>query len=175
MTTPYDFTTKWSPAIKKKGYVQVPNLLIMHLADLDVRPTELMFLLTILVHRRTRKNPYPSLNTISNYGGKARGTMQGAARSLEKKGLIRRISRGGNKTNEYDITPLINRLESYAQPIEKLITTYRKTNNLSYREINTKEEALKKTKIRKLNGSCGKPTSIEEVLSHNTLGIAIKR
>lgn len=166
MTTRQNFAIRWSPAIERKGYVQVPNLLIEHIAVLDIKSTELVFLLCLLRHRQTKLNPFPSLSTIGRYSGKARNTMQGAARSLEKKGFIRRIPRGGNQTNEYDVMPLVNRLESYAHPIEKSIPTHRNTNNRTYRKFDTEEDALKKTKIRRRYGNSGKVTSIGDVLSN---------
>lgn len=135
----HDFISKWSPAIKQKGYTQVPNLLIKHQSDLGITSTEMVVILGLLMHRRTKKNPYPSLSTLAGYGGKARNTVQGAARSLAAKGLIRRIFRGSNKTNEYDIMPLVERLESYTQPIGKLTPTCQETNDQTYRKPDTKK------------------------------------
>lgn len=90
--------------------------------------------------------------------------MQAAARSLCEKGLIERVERGGNQTNEYDFEPLISRLESYTQPIRKTIPTYRKANKPTYRKFDNEEDALNKTKERRRNGSSGKLTSVGSVL-----------
>ena len=160
----YDFADKWSPAIKRKGYTQVPNLLIKHQADLGITSTEMVVIIGLLMHRRTKKNPYPSLNTIGSYGGKSRNTAQGAARSLEHKGLIRRIFRGGNKTNEYDIAPLVKRLESFTQPIENSIPTYQKPDSRRYQETDTKEEAVNNKQVVRPAGNSGKPAAIGDVL-----------
>lgn len=92
--------------------------------------------------------------------------MQAAARSLEAKGLVERVSRGGNKTNEYNVTPLQEKLETYAQPIRKSIPTYRNTINSSYRKIDTEEDVLEKTKRRRRFNKSIKPTSLKEVLNN---------
>lgn len=168
MTPQHDFKNKWSPAIAQGGYTQIPNLLIIHTADLGITPTEFVFLACMLMYKRTRENPFPSLTTVSSYTGKSRNTMQAAARNLETKGLIERVSRGGNKTNEYNVTPLQEKLESYAQPIRKSIPIYRNTDSSSYRKIDTEEDALEKTKRRRRFNKSTKPTSLKEVLNNKT-------
>lgn len=140
----------------------MPNLLIRHLGDLDITPIEFAVIVGLLSHQWTVAKPYPSLSTVASYIGRSRGTIQAAARSLdlneegEGKGLILRVSRGGNMTNEYDTSPLTKRLESYAQPIEKSIPTQRKADSLSHRKVDTEEYAANKTHRKRRNGNSGK-------------------
>src|SRR3990167_9804210 len=127
------FSNKWSAAIESEGYVQVPNLLIRHLGDLGITPVEFAVIVGLLSHMWTEGNPYPAVDTIASYIGRSRNSTQAAARNLDinegkGKGLVLRVPRG-NMTNEYDIKPLIKRLESYAQRIEKSIPAHRKANN----------------------------------------------
>lgn len=159
------FSDKWSVLIEDRGYTQIPNLLIRHMGDLGITPIEYAVINGLLSHQWSEENSFPSLNTISSYIGRSRGTAQSAVRSLENKGLIIRKPRGGNETNEYDFGPLVERLESYAQPIEKSIPTHRKTDNLGYRKVDTEEHSPNKTYLKRHSRNSGKPTHIGEVLS----------
>jgi DNA-binding MarR family transcriptional regulator len=163
MKTPYIFSNKWSTAIEDAGFTMVPNLLIKHQSDLGVTDPEIAVLVAILSFRWTNAMPYPSASKLGEYTGKSTNSVRDKTRSLENKGLIKRIHRQGT-SNEYDITPLIKRLDIYAHRIESSIPTYRKQSTHPYRKSDTKEEALKKTETRKRSGRSGKVTSIAEVL-----------
>jgi hypothetical protein len=174
-----NFIRKWSEVIAKEGYVQVPNLLIRHLGDMKVTPVEFAVIVGLLSHMWDEKNPYPAVDTIASYIGRSRNSTQAAARSLDVdkghgKGLILRIPRG-NMTNEYDIRPLIKRLESYAQPIEKSIPSHRKSGDSTYREVDTEEYHPNKTQEKRRSTSSGKLSSAGDVLKDRYPTIAIKR
>lgn len=168
------FSDKWSPAIEDKGYVQVPNLLIEHQDDLGITSPELVFLIGLLMHKWDSRNPFPSLTTVGAYSGKKRNTAQAAARSLEKKGFILRISRGGNETNEYDLAPLIDRLESCTQAVKKMIPTHRKVDSSSHRKIDNEEYHPNKTQEKRRRSGSGKLVPLKDVLMEKFLGMANK-
>lgn len=169
------FSDKWSSGIEDEGYVQFPNLLIKHQHDLGITSPELVFLLGLLVHKWDTRNPFPSLATVGTYSGKTRNTAQAAARSLENKGFILRVSRGGNETNEYDFNPLINRLESYSQVVKKSIPTHRKIDTYSHRIIDNEEYQPNKTQEKRRSTNSGKLSNVGDVLIDMYPGIAIKR
>jgi DNA-binding transcriptional MocR family regulator len=135
------------------------------MGDLGITPLEYTVISGLLSHQWSEDNPYPSLTTVSSYIDRSRGTAQAAVRSLEKKGFVIRISRGSNETNEYDFSPLVERLESYAQPIEKSIPTRLKMNNSTYRKVDTEEHSPNKTHLNRHSRNSGKPTHIGAVLS----------
>jgi DNA-binding transcriptional MocR family regulator len=163
------FSDKWSVLIEDRGYTQIPNLLIRHMGDLGITPLEYAVISGLLSHQWSEDNPYPSLTTVSSYIGRSRGTAQAAVRSLENKGFVIRILRGSNETNEYDFRPLVERLKSYAQPIEKSIPTHRKTDNISYRKVDTEEYFPNKTHLKRRSINSGKPTHIGVVLKNRSL------
>lgn len=160
------FIDNWTPFIAKNKFSQIPNLLIVHTGDLGITPIEFVLLVGLIKHRWDINKPYPSLVTLGRYCGKSRNTMQAAARSLERKGLLRRVFRDGKRTNEYDFKPLIKRLESYSQVIEKPTRVYRKTDNNTYRKLDTKKDSLKNTQLVISRKSCGKPTPIKDILPY---------
>lgn len=177
-TQDYNFIRKWSKAIAKEGYVQVPNLLIRHLGDMKITPVEFAVIVGLLSHMWDEKNPYPAVETIASYIGRSRNSTQAAARSLDfnkgkGKGLVLRIPRG-NMTNEYDIRPLVKQLESYAQPIEKLIPSHRKVDSSTYREVDTEEYHPNKTQEKRRRTSSGKLVPLKDVLMEKFLGMANK-
>lgn len=174
MKTPYHFSSKWSAAVDAQGFTAVPNLLVRYQGDLNITDAEMSVLIAILSFKWTNAMPYPSASTIGEYIGKSVNSVRDKLRSLEDKGLIERIPRPGT-SNEYNLTPLDMKLRTYAHPIENSIPVYRKQSGLPYREFETKEEALKKTKIKRRTKNSGKPTPAIDVLRNQYPGIAIKR
>jgi DNA-binding MarR family transcriptional regulator len=165
MTSNYDFTIKWSPLLLGDGFTVIPNTLIEHQADLKITSSELNTIVGLLSFKWDDRKPWPSAATLSGYSGLAVHTIRTNLRNLEKKGFIKRHHING-RSNEYDFQPLLERLESYAHPIQKRIPSRSNLNSRPYSNMNTKEDALNKTKIRKRNGKSGKLTSLGEVLSN---------
>lgn len=160
----YSLKAKWGPVIGTQSYTQIPNLLIKHRADLGITPVEWSILTSLLATKWTRANPYPSVASLGRQTGRATISARRQLRSLSKKGLIRRIYRH-NKSSEYDLTPLINRLESYAQPTQNQTVSQSKVNGPDYSEMNTNKEAVKETSNSKRATDCGKLESVKTILS----------
>ena len=153
------FEEKWSRSIAQHGHTPLPNLLIEHQSDLEITPSELTVILGLLKHRWTREEPFPSVNRLGTYSGLAHQTIRRNLRSLEAKSLIKRILRKG-ETSKYDIKPLIQKLESYAQPktnpAQKRADPYSKTRGSPYPKLNNKEDPYKNTKRKYSNGKAEK-------------------
>jgi DNA-binding MarR family transcriptional regulator len=165
MKTPYYFSSKWSSATEEDGFTMVPNLLIKHQSDLNITDPEIVVLIAILSFKWTDAMPYPSAGKLGEYTGKSTKSVRDKLRSLETKGIIKRVHRAG-ASNEYDFTPLEKRLVIYTHPAEISVPTYRKTNSQPYRKFSSKEDEPKKTEESKRNGSSGKLTSLKDVLSN---------
>ena len=95
--------------------------------------------------------------------GKGDSTVRDITRSLEDKGLINRIQRN-NQTNEYDFSPLIEKLKSYTQPIRKPRPPSPKVNRGTYQNTATEEDEANKNKRRRPREYSGKPESIGQVI-----------
>lgn len=174
MSTNSSFSDKWSPAIAAKNFTQVPNLLIEHLADLGITPSEMVVITSLLYFKWTDRMPYPSAKTLSNMTGLSVHTIRTNLRRLQKKKLIVRHFREGI-TNEYDFKPLIKRLGTYAQPMPKHTPPHAKLNTPPYAKKNTNKEPANQYLSIKRNRNCGKTSSVGEVLAQHHHHIANKQ
>lgn len=159
----YSLEAKWGPIIGTRSYTQIPNLLIKHRADLGITPAEWSILTSLLATKWTHNNPYPSVASLGKQTGRATISARRQLRSLSEKGLLRRIYRH-NRSNEYDLTPLIDRLESYAQPTQKQIAGQSKVDGRDYSKMNTNKEAAKNTSNSKRVEPSGKLEHISSAM-----------
>jgi len=113
---------KWGTTTHKQGWTYVPNILLEHQADLELKPIELNIILTIMKHWWERdKLPWPSVAKVAELIGRSRSIVQRRIRDLEKRGYIQRVYRKdsrkekANLTNEYDFTGLVNAVADIAK------------------------------------------------------------
>jgi len=108
------FTDKWSEIIATHGHTAIPNILLLTITDLSLTNPELLTLFAILIFKWDDRNPYPSVGEISKIINRDPRTVRRHMVSMENKGLINRLPRF-NDSNEYDISPLIKRLNALAE------------------------------------------------------------
>ena len=70
-----------------------------------------MFVIHLLQHKWGEDAPFPSLTTIAKRMGVSSGAVRGYARSLERKGYLKREGTTG-KPNKYHLEGLFRALES---------------------------------------------------------------
>jgi len=104
------FRATWSQALEKYGYTQVANRFLEYYHKLGITQEEAMFVIHCVKYKWTIESPYPSLATIAKAMGISRNSVQRYARSLQNKGLIKRIRREG-APSKINIEPLIKKLE----------------------------------------------------------------
>lgn len=109
---PRTFSEKWSNYIELLGYTAVPNCLITCQVSIGITSSEFNVLVQILQYRFDDGMPYPSLQSIAKRSGLAVSSVRRNIRTLEEKGLIRRLSRIGS-TNLFDVQPLIETLHNH--------------------------------------------------------------
>jgi len=137
--------TRLSKALAEDGFTPIPNALLKNYIQMEITSEESLFLIHCFRYKWTAESPYPSFKTLAKEMGKSRNTIQGYARSLQKKGCIKRIF-VDNKPSLIDLTPLIIKLEQtlYQNPdrehIKKLIRRHS--------DFDTKEEPLRKRNLR---------------------------
>lgn len=59
------FSDKWSPEIQSFGFTEIPNLLIENQGAMDITPTEMCVLISILKFQWDEKHPFPSIGRIA--------------------------------------------------------------------------------------------------------------
>jgi len=133
------FRARWSEALEKYGYTTISNVFISNYALLDITTSEAMFIIHCFKYKWTVKAPYPSFNTLAKDMGNNRNTVQRYARSLEKKGYLKRVYSNGTPS-KININPLIEVLERIA-PYNKLDRGSIKNMIKPYQNLDTKEEA----------------------------------
>lgn len=103
---------KWHDKVNKMGFSRIPNALFEYAGVLELSPSELGFLCTLLHHMRYKKGTkkpsliYPSLTRLASYKiESSRKTLYNLSVSLQDKSLIKIIERNGD-TNIYDLSRL---------------------------------------------------------------------
>lgn len=127
-TPPEDKSTldkKWGKDTMKANYTVIPSALIRGQARLGIDAMELAVLIHLLDHWwQASKMPWPSKKSIGERLRVSQKTVQRAMVRLEKGGLIQRKERyhkgtGGRTSNEYDLSPLVERLKPIAADMVK--------------------------------------------------------
>ena len=64
----------------------------------------------IMSYKWDERKPFPSVSKLAKRLGLSAGQVRAHLRSLERRGILNRVERIG-RSNEYDMQPLIDRLE----------------------------------------------------------------
>jgi hypothetical protein len=124
-----DMVTRWGgrKPLFDNGFVAVPTRFLecrSAMKPLCLTPTEALFVIDLMAHKWSAAAPYPGFKRLAKWMGKSEGYVRRVARSLEIKGfLVRRHRRG--YTNEFDLTPLFDRLEGHLEAPPPVIKTRR--------------------------------------------------
>ncbi len=98
------------------GWWPLPNLLMLHQAELELSSSELNVLMNLMMHYHHRgRLPFPRTQTIADRMGVGIGTVQRLLRVLKKRGFVElRRSPHSRVPNVYDIRPTLKMLEVFA-------------------------------------------------------------
>lgn len=117
--------TKWGKQTMDEGFTVLPSVLLRSQARLKIKCNELAVLVHLIEHWwKPGTMPWPSKKTIAERLGVSDKTVQRAMVKLEKEKLIQRNSRylktsKGRTSNEYDLSPLVERLREIADETTK--------------------------------------------------------
>jgi predicted transcriptional regulator len=115
---------RYSGDVIERGYTLVPTILLWGQAKLGLEANELNVLLQIMSHWFFADNePHPSKEKIAKRMGRHPRRVQAYLTSLENKGFIARRARyrasGGQDTNGYDLSGLLQKLKVLAPEFKK--------------------------------------------------------
>lgn len=121
---------KWGQAVMDLGFCVVPSLLLRAQRRLNLNPTQLAVLLQLCDFWWDKeRKPYPSKETLSQRLSLSERQIQRYIAELEKEGLVQRIERrsnnGGKLSNTYDLTGLVNKLQTLAPDFREVQETTR--------------------------------------------------
>jgi DNA-binding MarR family transcriptional regulator len=106
------FEQKWGKALMDGGYLVVPNVVIRRHKQLGLDAIELaLYVLIASFWWKPEERPFPSISELAKGMGMHERNIQRRLRRMHALGFIKIYKRpsryGGNKSNEYDLTPLI--------------------------------------------------------------------
>lgn len=101
---------RWTPALVEGGFTPVSTFFLDNYSTLKMTSAEVVFVLHLIRHKWDHKNPYPSFDILATRTGASYASVRAHARSLEQKGLLKRVRRRGYV--EFDLTPLFKSFES---------------------------------------------------------------
>lgn len=102
-------------------FLKVPKALLRNLVSLDITPGELEWILVVLTYQyHPNELPFVGHERLTEATGKGQRQSQAIGKSLVKKGLLRKASRGAKpdgtrNSNKYDFSQLFERVEKIAQ------------------------------------------------------------
>lgn len=111
---------RWSKQVLEPGFTFVPSVILRAQARLHIDATELAVLLHLIDHWwEDDSMPFPSKKRLAERLGVSDKTVQRAMKRLEDEGLIKREPRshasGGQASNRYDLSPLVEKLKPIAR------------------------------------------------------------
>ena len=123
MSDKTDMGEKWGEKVAKRGFAQSPNylLFINQFLDEDNRLSPLELLLLIQISAawwRKTEMPFPSVRTLASRCGASERQVLRALAALEGAGFVKWVKRrekGLIAANAYDLSPLVEKLESVAE------------------------------------------------------------
>ena len=130
---------KWGKNVMALGFCIVPSLLLQAQNRLGLNPTQLAVLMQLCdFWWKSERKPYPSKGTLAERLSLSPRQVQRYIAELENAGLVQRIERrdshGGKRSNFYDLSGLVNRLEELES---------------DFREVKEKSKATRKAVSRR--------------------------
>lgn len=110
---------KWGKEVIAAGYLVWPSVLLQRQQAFGLDPLDMNILMQIADHWWQPENhPFPSKKTLADRINVKARTIQRRITRLVHDGLLERIERrdshGGNKTNLYRLTPLVEKAKPFA-------------------------------------------------------------
>lgn len=114
---------RWGSA-RDPGFVYLPSVLLRAQPRLKINAIELAVLVHLIDHWwSSTEMPFPSKRRLAERLSVSEKTVQRAIAKLEALGLVRRVARhlsaGGQTSNAYDLSSLVERLKEIAADVMK--------------------------------------------------------
>lgn len=103
---------RWTPALMKTGFTPVSIFFLENYSALPnpLTHAEALLVIQLMRHKFDREAPYPGFARLAKRMGVTSTAVRGYARSLERKGYLRREMRT-SLTNKFHLEPLFDALE----------------------------------------------------------------
>ena len=139
-----EITKKWGKAAKETGWTAIPNILLYKQKKIGLDSIDLNIILQLMSYWWQDGNlPFPSKGTIAEAIGISTSTVRKRIKKMEDAKLIQRNERreqnNRSKTNEYDLSPLVDAVRPFAEE------------ELEARKITKQERKARKTSMKTPN------------------------
>lgn len=108
-------------SLDKHGFVGVPAVFLRRMSSVGgygLTPAEAMFIIQVMSYKWSADAPFPAYKSIAERIGVSEVYARKLAKSLEQKGLLRRIRQKGTM-NRYDLSPLFDALAKEVNELDK--------------------------------------------------------
>ena len=104
--------SRWTPGLAH-SWTPIADAFLENYAALDppITSSEAMLIIHLMQHKWDEKAPYPGFETLGKRMGMTATAVRNHARSLEKKGYLRRQLRV-SQTNKFHLSGLFSKLET---------------------------------------------------------------
>ncbi len=104
---------RWTPALTKGGWTPVSDYFLDSYRKLNppITSSEALLIIHLVRHKWDDAPPFPGFKTLAKRMGITATSARNHARSLDKKGYLKRQKRVGT-TNLFDLRPLFQALEN---------------------------------------------------------------
>jgi hypothetical protein len=114
------FVARYGRVITRRGVAAVPRAIFTHQADLRLTPQQVWFVTYIFSFQWDTALPYPSIRKMSNITGYSSVQLHTIKAELVALGYLRLVHRaneqGGQDTNAYDFSGLLDKVRELLQP-----------------------------------------------------------
>ncbi len=127
------FVARFGRVIAKRGVAAVPRAIFTHQKALELTPQQVWFVSYIFSFQWSTTLPYPSINKMVQHTGYSRAHLHTIKAELVNAGYLRLVHRtneqGGQDSNAYDFSGLLDAIRAHLQPDEALTDVPANTNN----------------------------------------------
>lgn len=104
---------RWTPTLVEGGWAVVSDFFLSNYARLvpPLTNTEAMLVIHLIRYKWDERPPRPAFKTLAKSMGLTTTAVRGHARSVEKKGYLKRVQRVG-APNRFYLEPLFEKLEA---------------------------------------------------------------
>lgn len=118
------FVARFGRVIARRGVAAVPRAIFTHQKALKLTPQQVWFVSYIFSFQWSTTLPYPSINKMVHHTGYSRAHLHTIKAELVEAGYLRLVHRtneqGGQDSNAYDFSGLLDAIRAQLQPDEPL-------------------------------------------------------
>jgi hypothetical protein len=110
--------SRWTPTLAAFSWTPVSDFFLDNYRQLGISNLEAMLIIQLMRHKWSIHMPFPGFKRLAKRMGMTPTGVRAHARSLQRKGMLRRVKRVG-KANVFDLEPLFQKLEQLIPQVKE--------------------------------------------------------